>query len=238
MTAYPKPPHGRLAGTISDAIRRVGLHAQQIITLQSGVAALTPGSWELVTLQNGWSNVTGYIPAQCRILQHGMSQVIGNIQGGTIADGTVIGTLDPGFFNATYAHTFDAVAVTGAAAVAAPGTVSSNTQVPSSDHMFTVTLPTDLIPTTDHTFSSLPVVLGPSGQQIQNIPGTSTGSVGLGPTSGNQFSNNVAGTPTATPVNYNKPCIKVDTSGNLTIFNFDSNVTEIAFHHQLPLVTA
>ena len=183
----------------------------------------------MISLQAGWANVTGYIPAQVRILQDGMSQVIGHIHGGTITDGTLIGTLAGGFFNPTHAHKFTANATLGAASVAHPGTGSvTNALVEASP------IATTQIPTSDHTINvtgsgSGHIILGPSGAQFQNLPGGSfTGTTSIHNTS----------LAASTNINRNTPVILLSASGQLTVRNFDPNVTELSFSELIPLVTA
>lgn len=255
MSRIPTSFAQQLPKSIKGAFDAVKLHAQQITTLQSQTAALVPGDWEDIALDAGWSPLGGYIPPQVRILQNGMSQLIGHVTGGSVGDGTVIGTLTAGFFNPVHAHTFTVNAVTGASAAAHAGSLNntagaitaSNVSVPSADHTFQAALPTSNIPTSDHTFTvtSGHITIGPSTQQFQNIPSSSVASLGMGPSSGNQFSNNINGAATnltsgatATPVNMNSPTITLDTSGNLTISNVNGNVTTLSFSELIPLVTA
>ena len=261
MTRQPVPLHARLASTISGHVKALALHTQQITTLQSQVsatAALVPGDWENITLANGWSNVAGQIPAQARLITSTTVQIIGNIHGGTTTDNTVIGTLTAGFFNTVRGHTFDAVAVTGAAAVPVSGALNDGTvagaslpttMIPTADHSLSVSLPVTLIPTGNHTISSTPFTLGPSGTQFDNIPGGTNATGSIGPSSGVQFQNIPGGsstgstslnnTGTQTPVNYNKPSITLGTDGSLKIANVNSAVTQLSFHEaSLPLFTA
>jgi hypothetical protein len=44
-------------------------------------------------LGGGWSNIGGFLPAQVRVLSSGVAQIVGNIQGGSISDGTTIGVI-------------------------------------------------------------------------------------------------------------------------------------------------
>ena len=222
MSTFPDQLAKRAAKTIADTARLVRNAHQRLNTLGSQVSALQPGAWEFLALQNSWTNVSGYIPAQVRILQNGMSQVIGHIQGGTVSNGTVIATLSTGYYNTVHAHAFTVNAVTGAASSAQSGAVSSG-------GVSTAILPA--IPATDRSFT----VTGISG---------STGTLDLGPSSGQQIGNldlnsqALNSTSTSTPVNMNTPTIHLDTSGNLTIQNVDPNVTQLSFSEALPLVTS
>jgi hypothetical protein len=221
LTRFPTQLANRAAITIAETARAVRNAHQRLNTIGSQVSSLTPGSWELLTLQNGWSNVSGYIPAQVRILQNGMSQVVGHIQNGTTANNTVIATLTAGFYNAVHAHAFTVNAVTGASASAQAGNVS-NTAISST------TTPGFSVPynTFDVTVASNKWTAGPSNWHFDNVAGLSV--------SGQNLSNPA----TSTPVNMNTPTIHLDTSGNLTIQNVDPNVTQLSFSETLPLVTS
>jgi hypothetical protein len=224
MTAVPKPVHQRLAHTIKQAVNTVAVHGQQIIHLQSKIGTLQPGDWETIALQAGWSSLGGYIPAQVRIMQGGMSQVIGHITGGAVADNTVIGTLTSGFYNPTHQHTFHARAMTGAAAVPAAGALTSTAVSP-----VTVTSP-GTIPVNPHTFTV-------SGGVIT----ISSGALGSNDTGNGATvfaSMAVSNGATATSVSYNTPLITLDTSGNLILSNVSAAVTSISFSELIPLVTA
>jgi hypothetical protein len=126
VSTFPNQLANRAAITIAQTKRLVNTAHQRLNTLGSQVSALTPGDWELLTLENGWSNLGGYIPAQVRILQNGMSQLVGHITGGTVTNGTVIGTLTGGYYNSVHAHSFTANVLAGASAVSVSGTVSGD----------------------------------------------------------------------------------------------------------------
>lgn len=234
MTTFPVSVLQRFAKTVSEHHETLKLHRQMITTLQSQAAAaqaLIPQPWETITLQNGWSNVPGAIPAQARLLTSTTVQIIANIQNGTTTDGTLIGTLTQGFYNTVHSHSFDITVVTGAAAVTAAvsvgslaskaGTIDAGTQIPATDHTFSL-----------------------SGSDFAH------GSVHMGPSSGNQFSNN-AGASTitlnngslnsgqTTSINYNKPTCTLGTDGTLRIFNVNPAADQISLHEAgLPLFTA
>ena len=179
------------------------------------VSDLTPGDWELITLENGWSNVSGYIPAQVRILQDGMSQVVGHIEGGdTPGSGQVwIGTLTGGYYNTVHAHVFTCNAVTGAATSAQGGTLVQDQVTPA--YLPTVTW-TGTVSGTTCEVTGGGFDLYDSGDNYQAL-----------------YSQDCT-----TPVNKNSPTIYLDTSGNLWIQNVDSNVTQLSFNETLPLVTS
>lgn len=206
------PLHQQLAATIKGHVKAIKLHTQQIVTLQSqaaAAAALQPGAWEAIALQSGWSNVSGAIPAQARLLTTTTVQVVGNIQGGSTGDGTIIGTLTKGYYNTVHAHTFAGTAVAGAESVEHDGGFSGSILVPSGTNNVFGTV----------SGSTCEIVFGPGGTQFSPA-----------------LDDN--GAFPKTNINMNVPCITLDTSGNLSIANFDPNVTQISFHEAgLPLFT-
>lgn len=129
MTTFPNQLMNRAAATIARTADLVANAHQRLNNIGSQVSSLTPGDWEPLTLSGGWSNLPGYIPAQARILQAGLVQLVGHIEGGTTANGTVIGTLTAGYFDATYSHAFTANVLTGAAAVSVSGAISGSTDI-------------------------------------------------------------------------------------------------------------
>lgn len=217
MTRQPVPLHQQLAATIKQHIKTIGLHTQQIVTLQSQAAAaasLQPGAWENITLAGGWSNVAGYVPAQVRILQSGMTQIIGHIQGGTPSG--VIGTLTKGFYNTVHAHAFTVNVLAGAAAVSVQGSISGQTDTNGLSNANT---------------SGLSASASGSGAH-QHGPGTYT------VTDPGHVHTNSGGTfIPATSINYNTATLTLDTSGNLTLTNCSSSATQISFSELLPLFT-
>jgi hypothetical protein len=213
MTTFPKAPHLVVPAMIRGAATTLKLHAQQIASLQTRAAAtstLIPGAWDTIEPLAGWSNVSGAIPFQARLLTTTTVQLIANLEGGTTANGTVIGQMASGFFNTVHSHTFSVTAVAGAASVAnavSQGTIS--------------TAQRELIPTGTHVWTSFPVELGPGYVQFDN------------------FDSEITLESQTTPVNYNGPACTLSTSGTLTIYNLSSAVTQISFHEaSLPLFTA
>lgn len=247
MTRQPIALHNRLASTIAGHVKTIALHTQQIVNLQSQVAAagsLVPGDWEPVILAAGWVNVSGAIPAQARLITSTTVQVIGNIQGGTTADATVIGTLGPGFFNTVHGHTFDLVVVSGAATVSTAGTVSgmvdnagvnngniqgaSTTDGISNGNIQNFTAAASGSGSHEHAAGGLSVISGVHSHTSHNfsiIDGHHQhGSTALA---------------SATPVNYNKASVTLGTDGSLTIMNVSPTATQLSFHESsLPLFTA
>jgi len=205
---------------------------------------VTTTPFNTMTLSGGWSNVSGAVPAQFRLTSSGDIEVIGNIQSGTTTDNTVIATITN---TPAHVHYFPATAVTGAAAVSNTvttgftsstsgsltdttgtlnnihGSVDSGTQIPTGN--FTITS------------GSLPFQFGPGGQQFSNNAGASNITLNSGALTLNNGNVNVSGSSVSaqtTNINYNQPCIKIDTSGNLSLLNVNSHVTQISFHHTIP----
>jgi hypothetical protein len=219
MTRQAVPLPNRLASAVKGAVKAIGLHAQQITTLQSQVAALSalkPGAWENITLQNGWSNVAGYVPAQVRILQSGTTQIIGHIQGGGTSDGTVVGVLGKGFYNTVNAHSFTINVLSGAAAVSVQGTISGQTDTNGLSNANTVG-------TSDSASGSGSHSHGPGSYTVSNP--------------GHVHTNAGGNFQPATPVNYNTAIMTLDASGNLTLANCSSSATQLSFSELLPLFT-
>lgn len=203
-----------------------------------------PSAWTAISLSAGWSNTSGSASAQYRTTANGDLEIIGNIQGGTVTDNTTIGTVP---ILPAHAHTFPATAIAGGAANATVttgftastvgamqstnatlnnlhGGVDSGTQIPTGN--FTITS------------GSLPFTFGPGGQTFSNNAGASTITLNSGAvtiTNGNvNVPSTSVGAQTAS-VNYNSPCIKIDTSGNLKVLNLSAGVSAISFHHTIPL---
>lgn len=226
MTTFPDKLRNRAAGMIAASADLVTAAHVRISAIGSQVSSLTPGDWELVTLSGGWSNVAGYIPAQVRIVQAGMSQVVGHIEGGTVTDGTVIGTLTSGYYNAVHSHAFTVNSVTGAAASSQAGVLSDL----AGDLTSGAGTLTDLA----------------ANMTSGTVSGTAFGALTVANTAVVLHSGAVSvPTPltlhsgtTATAVNKNSPTITLSTSGTLTIANVDPNVTQLSFSQLLPLVTS
>jgi hypothetical protein len=260
MTRQPVPIHERLPATIKAHITALKLHTQQITTLQSQAAATTalvPGDWEDILMTAGWSALSGFIPPQVRILQNGMSQLIGHITGGTTANGTVIGTLTSGFFNTVHAHTFAANAVAGAAAVSHAGALGntagalSNTAGSLSDLDSSPNSPAGSNPTPTsgapggsyssvylnalagnvNTLAAYVSALAGAFNTGNSLHGSGTTALASGATA-------LTSGATATAVNMNSPTITLSTAGVLTIQNVDPNVTTLSFSELIPLITA
>lgn len=244
MTRQPPPPlHMRLASIIQGHVTSLKLHTQQITTLQSQAAATTalvPGDWESVILTGGWSNLAGYIPAQARIMQAGMTQLVGHITGGTVTNGTVIGTLTAGYFNTVHAHTFSANAVTGAATAAHAGALGSTagtlSDLAASPSVAGGTVNVDAGGTSSFT-SAWAAAVAADLNAIAAFASELSTNVNAGTVLHSNVTALTSGA-TATAVNMNSPTITLSTAGVLTIQNVDPNVTTLSFSELIPLITA
>jgi hypothetical protein len=254
VTRQPPPPlHLRIPALLREHMSKIGLHTQQITTLQSQAAAssaLVPGDWEDILLTGGWSNLAGFIPAQVRIQQAGMSLLIGHSTGGSTANGTVIGTLTSGFFNTVHAHAFTCNSVTGAAAVAHAGTVSN----PAVSTGLLADL--DSGPNTPAGGNPTPASGSPGGSYSQAYLTALAGNVNQlsayvsalagAFNNGNSLHNAgqlnpgqaLSSSATSTAVNMNSPVITLGTNGQLTLSNVDPSVTTLSFNELIPLITA
>jgi hypothetical protein len=253
VTRQPPPPlHLRLPAMLKEHVTALKLHTQQITTLQSQAAAsqaLVPGDWEAILLTGGWSALAGFIPPQVRIMQNGMSQLIGHITGGTVTNGTVIGTLTSGFFNTVHAHTFAANAVTGAAAVSHAGAVSNPAvsagvlaDLASSPQQPAGTNPT---PTSGNAPNPVTAAYATALAGNVNILAAFVTALAQAHNAGSVLHNSgavgsqaLSSTATTTAVNMNSPTIMLSTAGVLTIQNVDPNVTTLSFSELIPLITA
>lgn len=253
MSTFPDKLRYRAAGMIAASADLVTAAHVRISALGSQVASLTAGDWELITLSAGWTNVAGYIPAQVRIVQAGTSQIVGHIEGGTVSDGTVIGTLTSGYYNTVHAHTFTVNSVTGAAASSQAGALSNTAGTLTSGAGTLTDLSGDLTSgagtLTDLAGNLTSGSVSGSAFGSLNVANTAltlhSGAVST-PTALSLHSGDVS-TPTAltltsgvtaTAVNKNSPTITLSTSGVLTIANVDPNVTQLSFTQLLPLVTS
>lgn len=239
MSQVPTAFTDRLAGMIKGAAETVRLHAQQIVTLQSRYSSLAPGSWEPLTLGAGWANTTGFIPAQVRIQQTGLAYIVGHIQGGTTADGTLIATLTDGFFNPVHSHAFTANVVAGAEAVnvnvagdaddsgLADGTVGgSSSSSGLSDG------------TTSGTSSSASGAGSHSHGAGSYAVTSGLHSHGTGSMSVNNGHHQHGTSAVTTPINYNTVTLTINTSGQLILTSCNGAATQLSFNEPLPLITS
>lgn len=215
MTNIPRPLSERLPAMIKQSASTLRLHAQQIVNLQSATGALSPGTWELLSLDNGWSNIAGYIPAQVRIQQSGLALLVGHIQGGTVTSGTLIGTLASGFYNPVHAHSFPANVLAGAGSTSIAATGYSDTDgLPNGG-----TTGTSASASGSGSHSHGPGSYSVSNGQHYHAAAGATGNLGVA-------------------VSYNTCTFTVNTSGQVTISNCPSAASELSFSELLPLVTS
>ncbi len=137
MTAFPNTLYSRAGAMLAAAAKTANAAHQRLNTLGSqlsqtntqlsatntqlsatntNVTALQPGAWSPIILENSWVNVTGSVAAQVRLLTSATAQIIGNIESGTVTDGTIIGVLPSGFYNTVNAHILSAATIPGAEA--------------------------------------------------------------------------------------------------------------------------
>lgn len=247
MSQIPVPYGERLARMIKGTGTIIKLQAQQLVTLQSTVIALQPGDWEPITLESGWSNVPGYIAAQVRILQGGMAQIIGHIEGGSTGNGTLIGTLPAGYFSTEYAHAFAANVLAGAAAVNVTGTVTgdSDTGELADGTISGITQQTGVDNGTTDGASA--AASGPGSHSHgpgsyaltsgQHYHAGNTAGGSLAVTNGQHQHGSSALTP-LTPVSYNTVVLTLNTSGQLLLSNCPGAATQVSFSENLPLITS
>jgi hypothetical protein len=228
VTRFPIQLSKRAAATIAQTARLVNTAHQRLNSIGSQVSALTPGDWELLTLEAGWSNISGYIPAQVRIQQSGVALLVGHIQGGTVTNGTVIATLGSGYYNAVHAHSFTANVLAGASAVA----------VSLADASIGGTTDTDGVPDGTTSGSSGQINTGGAGAAHTHSSGSYALTDGQHSHSGSSGAGSLAVAGPTTPISYNTPVLTVNTSGELILTNCSSAATQLSFNEQLPLVTS
>lgn len=239
---FPDQLHNRAAATIAQTGRLAKSAHQRLNTVVSQISSLTPGSWEPLTLAAGWSDMAGFIPAQVRIQQAGQALLVGHIQGGTTTNGTVIATLDAGFFNPNHAHSFTANVLAGAASVSVAGTVSGDSDTSGlADGTINGTSDTDGVANGQTTGTSAAASGSGSHQHgagsyalTSGLHSHSNGSYAVA--DGDHGHGSSALIP-ATPVNYNTVTLTLNTSGQLVLTNCSSSATQLSFNETLPLVT-
>jgi hypothetical protein len=246
MTTFPSQLPKRAAQMIAQTADLVKNAHQRINTLGSQVSSLTPGSWEDIALSGGWSNLAGYIPSLAQIARLGAVQIVGHLTGGTTTDGTVIGTLDAGFFNTAYSHSFTCTVMTGAAAVSTAGTVSGNVDSGNlaDPGVSGGTTSNGLISaaTTGTSGSTTATTGTPHSHAAGSYTITnafhvhSAGSMAVNNDSHSHTS--TGGQWSATPVNYNTAMLTITTSGQIVLRNCPAAATQISFNETLPLVGA
>lgn len=203
-----------------------------------------PTSWQPLTLTGGWSNVSGKAAAQYRPSGSDGIEIIGNISGGTVTDGTTIATLPSGSIPIS-GHSFNVDAVTGAAA--APITVTTTTTTStSSSFSGGGNLSNTTVEASPPAGSVGPYSGSVSLADLNDLAAyaTALGSLvnnGLfvaNPTtvdSGTVSSSSSSSSASSASANFDSPTMTVDTSGNLKITNVNSHVTALSFHHTISL---
>jgi hypothetical protein len=213
--SFPDLLQNRAARMIADAHKMAKNAHQRLNTIGSQVSALQPGDWQPVTLAGSWTNMAGYIPAQAQIQRAGLALVIGHIQGGSTADGTLIGTLAAGYFNPVHKHSFTATVIAGAATVNVAGGIAG-----SSDSSGVI----------DGTTQGTSGAVSGSG-----VHSHGPGSYSL---SNGHHQHTATSMSSQTPINYNTVTLTIGTDGSIVLTNCNPNVTQLSFNEPLPLVTS
>jgi len=251
VSTFPARLDVRAAKMLASTQRLVNTAHQRLNNIGSQVSALQPGDWTALSLENGWGNLSGYIPAQVRIMQSGLAQITGHISGGTVSSGILIATLPAGYYNPAHAHQFGANVLAGAAAVAVTGAVSGSTDSNTLSDS-TISGSTDSNGLSDaYITGSSASAAGPgshthgtsggSGGYIVSNPGHVHTNSGSGQQVSNPYhthTNDEAGQAASTPVNYNTAVLHLATDGQLTLLNASGSATQISFTQLLPLVTS
>jgi hypothetical protein len=245
MSTFPDRLRTRAAAVIASSADLVTAAHVRINALGSQVSSLTPGDWEDVTLSAGWSNLSGYIPAQVQIARAGAAQLVGHITGGTTASGTVIATLGAGYFNTSYAHSFTANVLSGAAAVSVAGTITGDTDSNglTDDGVSGATATSSLADPATAGFSGTTVATTgvahdhAAGSYVVNNPDhTHTANTLVVNNAAHVHTNTSGNQAAATPVNYNTVTLTLTTAGELVLANCPAAATQISFNETLPLM--
>jgi hypothetical protein len=183
-------------------------------SLQNQINGLGAGAWSALTLGTDWSNQSGYVPAQVRIVTPGVAQITGtmNYSGGGVLPGSQIATLPSGFRFTSQQM--------------APVTV---TDVFTADQSI---FPVNGI--TDSNGLTAPDITGSTGIVIDNNPTSAdhqhfNGTLVVDNGQHVHTNLNLEQTVTVQTTNWN-PFINIDTSGNVTIWNASENTTSISIN--------
>lgn len=202
-----------------------------------------PSAWQLITPSGGWSTVGGFTKPQVRKTADDSIEIAGNLSGGTTTDGTTIGTLPSGSFSTSAGSYIPLQVVAGASPVSTPvsGASLASTAV-TTGALSNLSGSIDAgqstnIPTGNHTIASTPATLGPSGINFSNTISGATITLNSGTITSQSLANGTINSQTVN-ISYNSPCLEVDTSGNLKIFNISIHTTQIAFGSVIPLSPA
>lgn len=245
MSTFPDALYKRLQNTVAQCKRRADSAHQRLNTMGSQVNSLQPGDWNLLELNSGWSSTSGFIPAQSRLHQQGVTWLVGHIEGGEVADGTVIGALSPGYFNATHSHSFTANVVAGANAVPVAGTLAGDSdETGLSDGTINGTSDTTGLPdgTVGGTSAATTATTGVShthgGGSFAIGDGQHAHSGGSFAVTNGQHAHGSSALAATTHVNYNTALLTIDPSGNVTLSNCPAAASQISFSEFLPLNTS
>lgn len=199
-----------------------------------------PVTWTALTLLASWTNVSGAAAAQYRPSGSDGVEIIGNIQSGTVTNGTTIAVLPSGS-RPVSSHSFNIAAVTGAQA--APITVTTTTTTTSSlsgsGAVHNNTIEASPPAGAQGSYGSLTLANLNDLASYANALGTSVvnNSLFLANTAVDVIGtvDSFSSSSSSATANFNSPLITVDTSGNLKISNVNSHVTAISFHHTISL---
>jgi len=213
--------------------------ASEFAAIQTQISSIGPGSWQSVTPSGGWSNSAGFIPMQARIITPGVAQVVGNIQGGSVADNTKIGTLPSGYYLPGQSQVIPAQAYTGASGTELAGVNGSTDTGHLNNGTISGVTDTEGLPnggingTSASASGSGSHTHGPGSYSVSNGQHFHYGSSGggtLAVTDGSH-QHTLNSVTVSIPLNYNSPLIKIDGSGNMTLLNFATGgATKITFN--------
>lgn len=214
----------------------------ELNNMQNQINGIGPKSWQSLTLQNGWSNIGGYIPAQVRVITPGVIQIVGHIQSGNPSNNTLIATLPAGYFSSSGAQAFSANVIGGAGSDLAIGSLSGNTDTGHlndgtiSGHTDTEGLPNGTISNTSGQVNggsagSSNHTHGPGSYSVTNGQHSHFGNTNggtLAVTDGSH-SHGTSTIQTGTTINRNSPVMTVASNGQMTIANLSPNTTQLSF---------
>jgi hypothetical protein len=223
---------------ISTLTSEVDALMSEVAALTTAVTNMTPGAWTSITLQNGWTNYSGFINAQYRLLNNGTEvEVIGNITAPTGGISVSQVAQLPLSCYPVNQHWFPFTVVDGLDSVPIVGTTDLG--FVEYDTISQGILPSSAgynIPINNKTLSGPPYVLGPSGTQFFNFDQNSD--IVDSTTGGQQYLVNTAILPQNSYVNvdYNSALFIYTTTGELLLSNYYAGYEDhISFHETIPL---
>lgn len=201
--------------------------------IQNQINNIGPGSWQALSLTNGWQNSPGYQPAQARLLMQGVVQITGTVDSGLALESAQIAQVPANYYNTSSALVIPLIMMAGAELDTSSGTALGDT---------------DTAGLADGTVNGLS---GQDGLSDGTINGTS-GSAGSGTHSHGPGSFSVAngqhrhdsgsfavangnhqhtlsGADISVSANNNSPMLVLSTSGNLQMYNVSPNATQLSF---------